>query len=67
MKSIRPRHLPLLKPSCMIFMSPSIPATQFLLEHCTVALIWAWMSLRASNSRSMVIDNEQESQISKLK
>ena len=51
----------------MIFMSPSIPATQFLLEHCTVALIWAWMSLRASNSRSMVIDNEQESQISKLK
>ena len=40
----------------MFFMSPSIPASQVLLDHCAVALIWARMSFRASKSRSMVID-----------
>ena len=40
----------------MFLMSPSIPATQVLLGRCTVALIWARMSFRASKSRSMVID-----------
>ena len=40
----------------MFLMSPSIPATQVLLDHCAVALIWARMSFRASKSRSMVID-----------
>ena len=40
----------------MFLMSPSIPATQVLLDRCAVALIWARMSFRASQSRSMVID-----------
>ena len=40
----------------MFLMSPSIPATQVLLDRCAVALIWARMSFRASKSRSMVID-----------
>ena len=40
----------------MFWMSPSIPATQVLLDQCAVALIWAGMSFRASKSRSMVID-----------
>ena len=36
-------------------MSPSIPATQVLQDHCAVALIWVRLSFRASKSRSMVI------------
>ena len=40
----------------MFLMSASIPATQVLLDRCAVALIWARMSFRASNSRYMVID-----------
>ena len=40
----------------MFLMSPSIPATQVLLDRCAVALIWTGMSFRASKSRSMVID-----------
>ena len=40
----------------MFLMSPSIPATQVLLDRSAVALIWARMSFRASKSRSMVID-----------
>ena len=40
----------------MFLISPSIPATQVLLERCAVVLIWARMSFRASKSRSMVID-----------
>ena len=40
----------------MFLMSPSIPATQVLLDGCAVALIWARMSFRASKSRSMMID-----------
>ena len=40
----------------MFLMSPSIPATQVLLDRCAVALIWAKMSFRASTSRSVVID-----------
>ena len=40
----------------MFLMSPSIPATQVLLDSCAVVLIWARMSFRASKSRSMVID-----------
>ena len=40
----------------IFLMSPSIKATQVLLDRCAVALIWARMSFRASKSRSMVID-----------
>ena len=40
----------------IFLMSPSIPATQVLLNRCAVALIWARMSFRASTSRSMVIE-----------
>ena len=40
----------------MFFMSPSIPATQVLLDRCAIVLIWARMSFRGSKSRSMVID-----------
>ena len=40
----------------MFLMSPSIPATQVLLDRCAAVLIWARMSFRASQSRSMVID-----------
>ena len=40
----------------IFLMSPSIPATQVLLDRCAVALIWARMSFGASKSRSMVID-----------
>ena len=32
----------------MFLMSPSIPATQVLLDPCVVVLIWASMSFRAS-------------------
>ena len=39
----------------IFLMSPSIKATQVLLDRCAVALIWARMSFRASKSRSMVI------------
>ena len=45
-------------------MSPSIPATQVLLERCAVALIWARMFFRASKSRSMVIDKDKVIDIS---
>ena len=40
----------------MFLMSPSIPATQVLLDGYAVALIWARMSFRDSKSRSMMID-----------
>ena len=40
----------------ILLMSPSIKATQVLLDRCAVALIWARMSFRASKSRSMAID-----------
>ena len=40
----------------MFLMSPSIPATQVLLDRCDVALIWAKMSFRGSKYGSMVID-----------
>ena len=40
----------------MFLMSPSILATQVLLDYCAVALIWARMSFRPSKSRSMVRD-----------
>ena len=33
----------------MFLLSPSIPATQVLLDLCAVVLIWARMSFRASN------------------
>ena len=39
----------------MFLMSPSIPPTKVLLDHCAIALIWARMSFRASKSRSVVI------------
>ena len=45
-------------------MSPSIPAAQVLLGCCAVALIWASMSLRASKSRFLVIDNGKAIEIS---
>ena len=48
----------------MFLMSPSIPATQIFLDRCAVALIWARKSLRASKSRSMVIDKGQVIDIS---
>ena len=40
----------------MFLMSPSIPATQVILDRCAVALISARMSFRGSKSRSKVID-----------
>ena len=66
MKCIIPCHLRLLKPSSddTFSMSPSIPATQVLLNHCAVSLIWAWMPFRASASRSKVIDNGKVTDIS---
>ena len=48
----------------MFLMSPSIPATQVLLDRCAVALIWARMSFRASKSRAMVIDKGEVIDIS---
>ena len=48
----------------MFLMSPSIAATQVLLDRCAVALIWTRKSLRASKSRSMVIDKGQVIDIS---
>ena len=45
-------------PTWMIYflMSPSIPAAQVLLDPCAVALNWARISFRASNSSSLMID-----------
>ena len=40
----------------MFLMSPSIPASQGLLDCCGFALNWAKISYRASKSRSMMID-----------
>ena len=40
----------------MFLLSPSISATQLLLDRCAVGLVWARMSFRASKSRSMAID-----------
>ena len=53
----------------MFLMSPSIPATQVLLDRCSFrplcsCVIWARMSFRASKSRSMVIDKGEVIDIS---
>ena len=48
----------------MFLMSPSIPATQVLLDRFAVALIWARMSFRAAKSRSMLVDKGKAIDIS---